>query len=143
MGTMLDKLRALWRGQLPLEVAFWHFAIYYGLIVNVLATTVSIVLLLADAPIGLALIVHVVPLPYSVVTVFGALSGLVRAVDRKDRYTKDHSDLVSEYATRHGRFLRLSPEELDALDVARDVEAHVAHALLARVQAHSHDARRR
>ena len=52
------------------------------------------------------------------VTVFGALSGLVRAVDRKDRYTKDHSDLVSEYAVRLGRFLRLSPEEIDALDVA-------------------------
>ena len=84
MGTMLDKLRALWRGQLPLEVAFWHFAIYYGLIVNVLATTVSIVLLLADAPIGLALIVHVVPLPYSVVTVFGVW----RSADRHDKRDK-------------------------------------------------------
>ena len=52
------------------------------------------------------------------VTVFGALSGLVRAVDRKDRYTKDHSDLVAEYAVRLGRYLGCRREEIDALDVA-------------------------
>jgi diguanylate cyclase (GGDEF)-like protein len=52
------------------------------------------------------------------VTVFGALSGLVRAVDRKDRYTKDHSDLVAEYGVRFGKHLELSADELDALDVA-------------------------
>jgi diguanylate cyclase (GGDEF)-like protein len=52
------------------------------------------------------------------VTVFGALSGLVRAVDRKDRYTKDHSDLVAEYSVRFGKYLELSADELDALDVA-------------------------
>jgi HD-GYP domain-containing protein (c-di-GMP phosphodiesterase class II) len=52
------------------------------------------------------------------VTVFGALSGLVRAVDRKDRYTKDHSDLVAEYAVRLGRYLNLALNEIDALDVA-------------------------
>ena len=51
-------------------------------------------------------------------TVFGALSGLVRAVDRKDRYTKDHSDLVAEYAVRFGKYLELSADQLDALDVA-------------------------
>jgi diguanylate cyclase (GGDEF)-like protein len=51
-------------------------------------------------------------------TVFGALSGLVRAVDRKDRYTKDHSDMVAEYAVRFGRYLKLSDKEIDALDVA-------------------------
>jgi diguanylate cyclase (GGDEF)-like protein len=52
------------------------------------------------------------------VTVFGALSGLVRAVDRKDRYTKDHSDLVAEYAVRIGNYMRLSGAEINALDIA-------------------------
>jgi diguanylate cyclase (GGDEF)-like protein len=51
-------------------------------------------------------------------TVFGALSGLVRAVDRKDSYTKDHSDMVAEYAVRFGRYLNLPDNEIDALDVA-------------------------
>ena len=61
----------MWRGELPLEVAFWHYAIYYGLIINVIATTMSVVLLLVDAPIALAVGVHLVPLPYSVVTAVG------------------------------------------------------------------------
>lgn len=84
MGVVWSRLKELWRGELPLEVAFWHYAIYYGLIVNVLATTTSIVLLLVDAPIVLALIVHVVPLPYSVVTVFGVW----RSADRHDKRDK-------------------------------------------------------
>jgi len=60
----------LWRGALPLEVAFWHYAIYYGLIVNLAASTISVVLLLNDAVFGFVL-VHLVPLPYSVLTVVG------------------------------------------------------------------------
>lgn len=51
-------------------------------------------------------------------TPFGALSGLVRAVDRKDRYTKDHSDMVREYAVACGRALGLPPEKIAALDIA-------------------------
>jgi hypothetical protein len=71
MRAILDRLRALWRGELPLTIAFWHYAIYYGLIINVVATTVSVVLLLIDAPIALVVAVHFVPLPYSVVTAIG------------------------------------------------------------------------
>jgi diguanylate cyclase (GGDEF)-like protein len=51
-------------------------------------------------------------------TSFGALSGLVRAVDRKDRYTKDHSDKVTDFAVRFGRKLGLPPNQVEALDVA-------------------------
>lgn len=70
MGTLLLTVRALWRGELPLEVAFWHYAIYYGLIVNLAATTISIVLFLNDAP-APAVAMHLVPLPYSVLTAVG------------------------------------------------------------------------
>ncbi|NJM91781.1 MAG: hypothetical protein HC861_03200 [Rhodospirillaceae bacterium] len=71
MRRILLNLRALWRGELPLEFAFWHYAIYYGLILNLAASTISIVLLLNDAPLALALLVHFVPVPYSVLTAFG------------------------------------------------------------------------
>ncbi|MBA4096770.1 MAG: hypothetical protein C0484_08390 [Rhodospirillum sp.] len=71
MGGILDNLRALWRGKLPLEVAFWHYAIFYGLIVNIIATTVAIALVLADASILLAVGVHLLPVPYSAVTALG------------------------------------------------------------------------
>jgi len=52
------------------------------------------------------------------VSTLGALSGLVRAVDRKDRYTKDHSDLVASFAVRCGRMLELGDAKLEALDLA-------------------------
>ena len=71
MGVVLQRLKELWRGQLPLEVAFWHYAIFYGLVVNIAATTASVILLLADAPIALVVAVHVLPLPYSIVTMAG------------------------------------------------------------------------
>jgi hypothetical protein len=71
MGTLLQRVKALWRGELPLEVAFWHYAIYYGLILNLAASTIFVVLLLNDAPFALALLVHLIPMPYSVLTAFG------------------------------------------------------------------------
>ena len=71
MRTLLRKLTALWRGEMPLQIAFWHYAIYYGLILNLAASTISIVLLLNDAPFALVLVAHLIPLPYSVLTAFG------------------------------------------------------------------------
>jgi diguanylate cyclase (GGDEF)-like protein len=51
-------------------------------------------------------------------TAFGALSGLVRAVDRKDRYTKDHSDMVRDFAVAFGTALGLPKDQIEALDIA-------------------------
>ena len=71
MGSLLQRLGALWRGELPLEVAFWHYAIYYGLIVNLATSTVAIVLFLNGAPIALFLAVHLLSVPYSLLTAVG------------------------------------------------------------------------
>ena len=71
MRGVLQRLGELWRGQLPLEIAFWHYAIYYGLIVNLAATTVSVILLLGEAPVAWYVAVHLLPVPYSVVTTCG------------------------------------------------------------------------
>ena len=71
MTTLLQRLTALWRGELPLEIAFWHYAIYYGLIVNLTSSTIAVVLFLNDAPLALVAAVHLVPVPYSVLTAFG------------------------------------------------------------------------
>lgn len=51
-------------------------------------------------------------------TTFGTLMGLVRAVDRKDRYTKVHSDIVTEVAVRFGQELGLDADEIEALAIA-------------------------
>ncbi len=51
-------------------------------------------------------------------TTFGVLESLVMAVDTKDRYTKDHCDIVAEYAVRLAERLNLSDESKRALRIA-------------------------
>jgi diguanylate cyclase (GGDEF)-like protein/putative nucleotidyltransferase with HDIG domain len=51
-------------------------------------------------------------------TTMGVLDGLVRAVDKKDRYTKAHSEENAEYAMLLGRALGLSETTQSALRIA-------------------------
>ena len=78
--NLLTSLKALWRGQLPLREAFWRYAITYDLILNLAATIAALTLILRDAPITLAVIVHFLPLPYSLF----AATGAWRSADRYD-----------------------------------------------------------
>lgn len=49
---------------------------------------------------------------------FGVLDALVRAVDRKDHYTKRHSEREAEYAVLMGEALKLSSQSQRALRIA-------------------------
>lgn len=71
MMTAMQKLNVLWAGHLPLEVAFWQYAIFYGVLFNVVATAVALFLVALDVPIAIAIIVHLLPVPYSVLTMVG------------------------------------------------------------------------
>jgi hypothetical protein len=75
---MFTSLRALWLGQLPLREAFWRYLVTYDVILNLAATMAALTLVLAEAPIILAAIVHFLPLPYSL---FAAM-GTWRSADR-------------------------------------------------------------
>jgi hypothetical protein len=76
--NVVATLKQLWLGQLPLQEAFWRYAITYDLILNLAATMATLVLVLAEAPIILAAIVHFLPLPYSLF----AATGTWRSADR-------------------------------------------------------------
>jgi hypothetical protein len=78
--TLYASLKLLWRGQLPLREAFWRYAITYDLILNLAATMAALTIILAEAPIVLAAIVHFLPLPYSLL----AATGTWRSADRYD-----------------------------------------------------------
>jgi hypothetical protein len=67
----MQRLKDLWRGRLPLDVAFWTYAIIYGLALNVAATAAALALIVLDAPIALAIAVHLLPVPYSVLATCG------------------------------------------------------------------------
>ena len=78
--TVILSLKQLWLGQLPLREAFWRYAITYDLILNLAATMAALTIILAEAPIILAAIVHFLPLPYSLF----AATGTWRSADRYD-----------------------------------------------------------
>jgi hypothetical protein len=76
--TLYASLKQLWLGQLPLREAFWRYTIAYDLILNLAATLAALTLILRDAPIVLAVIIHFLPLPYSLF----AATGTWRSADR-------------------------------------------------------------
>jgi len=51
-------------------------------------------------------------------TTFGVLESLVLAVDAKDRYTKDHCDIVAEYSLKLAERMNLSDDSKRALRIA-------------------------
>ena len=77
MNTTIS-LKQLWLGQLPLREAFWRWLITYDLILNLVATMAALTLVLAEAHIVLAAVVHFLPLPYSLF----AATGTWRSADR-------------------------------------------------------------
>lgn len=56
---------------MPLAVAVWRYAFLYGLALNVAATVAALGLVAGDAPIALAVAVHLSPVPYSVLAICG------------------------------------------------------------------------
>jgi hypothetical protein len=70
-GVMRNTLIALWSGDFPLGQAFWHYAIAYGTIANILATAAAIAAVLAGLPDAVAIGLHFLPLPYVVMAVVG------------------------------------------------------------------------
>jgi hypothetical protein len=75
---MKSRLLQLWRGELPLATAFWDYAIIYGTILNFIATIGALVILAVKWPALLALVIHVLPIPYNFVAVVGVWRSAAR-----------------------------------------------------------------
>jgi hypothetical protein len=70
-GTQMTTLRRLWTGQLPLEEAFWSWAVVGGLLVNVATSFSFLALVAADRPIAALIAGYVPSVPYNVVVLVG------------------------------------------------------------------------
>ena len=62
-------LARLWRGEMPLPIAFWQYAIAYGFLINVLATGGMLTAHVLGAPIFVSVTVFFLPVPYLVFVV--------------------------------------------------------------------------
>ena len=64
-------LQQLWLGEQPLPVAFWRYLITYDLSLNLGATIAALTVVLAKGPIALAVILHLLPVPYTLLAATG------------------------------------------------------------------------
>ncbi|MGF7162356.1 hypothetical protein FHS85_004010 [Rhodoligotrophos appendicifer] len=72
------KLGALWRGELPLNEAFWTWTVIIGLIVNASSTILFLALITVDRPWAALLIGYGFSVPYNIVAVVGVWRSATR-----------------------------------------------------------------
>ena len=67
----MKNLNRLWHGELELRDAFWNWAVFGGLIVNVVTTALFLFLIMADRPISALIVGYAFPVPYNAIVVVG------------------------------------------------------------------------
>jgi hypothetical protein len=76
----MDRLGALWRGEMRLGEAFWTWAVLGGLFVNVSTSVVFLILITQDRPVMALIAGYGISLPYNLL----ALVGVWRSAARHD-----------------------------------------------------------
>ena len=55
-----------WRGRVPLTVLLWRDMLGVGTVVNLAATIMALTVMVQDGPVGLAVALHFLPMPFNV-----------------------------------------------------------------------------
>jgi hypothetical protein len=76
-------IAALWRGDLPLQIAFWRYLVVYGLVLNLGASLAMLLSYAAGLPVAIGVALHFLPVPYNAV----AAVGTWRSADREKNQT--------------------------------------------------------
>jgi hypothetical protein len=74
----MAKLGALWRGELPLDEAFWTWAIGIGLVVNLTTSILFLALITADRPWAALFVGYALSVPYNVLAGVGVWRSAAR-----------------------------------------------------------------
>ena len=64
-------LRRLWLGEVPLERAFWDYAVIGGITVNLITTLGFVMLVTVDRPLAALFVGYGLAVPYNVVATVG------------------------------------------------------------------------
>lgn len=75
---MLRLITDLWSGRTPLPDAFWTYAVFWGFIINMATTLVSLGLIVAEVPPWTAVVVHFAPLPWNLLVLVGVWRSAAR-----------------------------------------------------------------
>ena len=72
------RLGRLWRGELALPDAFWHWAVLGGLVINVASSALFLVLIMAHRPIAAFIAGYAPSVPYNVIVAVGVWRSAAR-----------------------------------------------------------------
>ena len=67
----MDSLVKLFRGEMPLDTAFWNWAVFGGLLVNVSSSVLFLMLLTQEQPLWAFIAGYGYSLPYNVIATVG------------------------------------------------------------------------
>ena len=67
----MNALARLWRGEVPLDEAFWTWAVLGGIAVNVTTSFLFLALISVDRPIMALIVGYGLSVPYNVVALVG------------------------------------------------------------------------
>ncbi len=81
----MAELRRLWSGELPLDRAFWTYAVVGGRLVNLATSLAFLGLVTADRLIAAALAGYGLSIPYNVLAVVGVWRSAARHDGDPDR----------------------------------------------------------
>ena len=62
---MASRLKSLWAGEVPLPEVFWHYAVGYGLILNIATSILFVVLVKTNASPWVLVPAYFLPVPYN------------------------------------------------------------------------------
>jgi hypothetical protein len=74
----MDRLKALWRGDMRLGEAFWTWAVLGGLLVNVSTSVIFLILITQDRPVMALIAGYGVSLPYNLLALVGVWRSAAR-----------------------------------------------------------------
>jgi hypothetical protein len=67
----VKALRRLWNGDLPLQQAFWNWAVAGGIVVNLLTSVLFLVLIMGDRLVAAFVVGYALSVPYNIVATVG------------------------------------------------------------------------
>jgi hypothetical protein len=67
----MNAVRRLWTGELPLQQAFWNWAVAGGIVVNLATSVLFLVLIMGDRIVAALFVGYVLSVPYNVVAAVG------------------------------------------------------------------------
>ncbi len=65
------RMSRLWHGELTLQEAFWNWAVFGALIINITSSVLFLFLIMADRPVAALLVGYAFSLPYNIIVSVG------------------------------------------------------------------------